>query len=272
MCGDQELGVNARSSSPGLALGLENWSVDLKDILMARGVFITGTDTGVGKTYVSVLALRMLRSCGVDVGAMKPIETGLATAGSGSVAGDAELLLEAAGAKDEMRLVVPYRLKAPVAPLVAARKEGIEISPSKIQEAFDALSSRHNFVVVEGAGGLLVPITESYGMSDLAGDLGLPLLVVAVSKLGAVNHSALTLEACRARDLKVAGLVLNNISANSDEARSTNRELLRELVPEPVLELSYGAGVGDAGGLRELLLGIAGVRFESGGNKVRRRL
>lgn len=239
---------------------------------MASGVFITGTDTGVGKTYVSVLALRMLRSCGVDVGAMKPIETGWATVGEGSVTRDAESLLEAAGATDEMRLVVPYRLKAPVAPLIAARKEGIEISPSKIHEAFDALSSRHNFVVVEGAGGLLVPITESYGMSDLAGDLGLPLLVVAASKLGAINHSALTLEACRARGLKVAGLVLNDISSDSDEARRTNLELLCELVPEPVVGLSNGAGVGEAGGLRKILLDIAGVGLESGDKKGRRRL
>jgi len=217
------------------------------------GVFITGTDTGVGKTYVAVLAVRMLRAAGVDVGAMKPVETGCARS-DGFLAADASALAEAAGSADEMSLIVPYKFEAPVAPLVAARGEGAEIEPEKIREAFGKLCDRHSFVVVEGAGGLLVPVAESYDMADLAADLDLPLLVVAESKLGVINHTLLTLEACRERGLRVAGVVLNNATPEADEAARTNGDLLRELASCPVVELRHGAGPAEADGLRELLL------------------
>jgi len=237
---------------------------------MSAGIFVTGTDTGVGKTYVSALALRLLRVQGVDVGAMKPIETGVVpgntrTAPAGGAAGversvshwgDAELLLKASGATDELHLVSPYRFKAPVAPIVAARMEGGRIDPSRIRVAFHTLSSRHAFVLVEGAGGILVPVTEAYSMADLAVDLGLPVIIVASSVLGAINHTLLTLEACKARGLTAAGVVLNNMSPGSDQARRTNLEVLSELVEGAALELGFGAGVEDADGLRSLLAKI----------------
>jgi dethiobiotin synthetase len=225
---------------------------------MADGIFVTGTDTGVGKTYVSAIALVQLRSAGIDVGAMKPVETGCAEVKGELVPADALALSEAAAAGDDMRLVAPLRYKTPVAPFVAARLEGRPIDPLVILGAFAKLSLDHSFVLVEGAGGALVPLTKSHTMLDLAVELALPVLVVAASRLGGLNHSLLTLEACRARGVEIAGLVLNRMTPDADGAQRTNADALRELVREPVVELGPGAGHDDAPELRGLLLRLAG--------------
>jgi dethiobiotin synthetase len=225
---------------------------------MAEGVFVTGTDTGVGKTYVSVIALKQLRSAGVDVGAMKPVETGCAELEGKLVPADALTLAEASGAGDDVRLVAPSRYRTAVAPLVAARLESRPVDLLGILEAFAELSLSRSFVLVEGAGGALVPLTESYSMLDLAEELALPVLVVAASRLGAINHSLLTLEACRARGMEIAGLVLNRMTPDADGAQRTNAESLRGLVREPVVEVGPGAGADDAAELRALLLRLAG--------------
>jgi dethiobiotin synthetase len=238
---------------------------------MANGVFVTGTDTGVGKTYVSCLLLKWLKSKDVDAGVMKPVETGCdrglvpdsagsersGDAGStpsaeGLVPEDALKLVEAAATSENMSLVAPFRFSKPVAPMVAAQEEGRAIDPQEILRCYRKISSLHSFTVVEGAGGLLVPITPEYSTLDLASDMDIPLLVVAASKLGVINHSLLTLEVIRARGLKVAALVLNNLDSEIDDARSTNAAALRELVSEPVVELRFGAteaDIAEIGGL-----------------------
>src|SRR5918912_1688031 len=170
-----------------------------------RGLFVTATDTGVGKTEVACAIVRAARAGGVDVGAMKPAQ-------SGHVAGepsDAARLAQAAGGADPAELVCPYTFAAPLAPAVAARLAGVEVSFGRILDAARALAARHAALVVEGAGGLLVPLTERETYADLAGALGLPVLVVARAGLGTVNHTALTVEALRARGLALAGVVLN---------------------------------------------------------------
>ena len=218
------------------------------------GIFVTGTNTEVGKTYVSVLAAKWLRSRGVDVGVMKPVETGCVEIDGRRVAADAQALVASAGVTDEMSLVAPCTLRKPLAPLVAAELEGASIDPELILASFRELASRHSFMIVEGAGGLLVPLTDRYNMLDMAEEMQLPLLVVAASKLGAINHSLLTLDAARARGVPVSALVLNFLTPHPDEAQQTNAMTLRDLVSEPVLELPYGARLEAAEFLGEILL------------------
>lgn len=174
--------------------------------MTAGGWFVTGTDTGVGKTVVACALAEQLRARGIDVGVMKPIETGVGAQGPL----DAIALAEAAGAADPIELVCPLRLALPAAPDVAAAAEHRVLDLGAVRQAFDALRMRHERLVVEGAGGLLVPIAEGYAMADLARELGLPLLVVARGALGTVNHTRLTLEAAEARGLAVAGVVISH--------------------------------------------------------------
>lgn len=182
-----------------------------------RGVFVTGTDTGVGKTVVSCALIRGLRQRGVDVGAMKPIETGVGAEGPL----DAIALRSAAGDADPLEDVCPQRFAMPAAPTVAAQAEGRRVDLGAIDAAYARLRARHDYLVVEGAGGLLVPAADGLSMADLAARLGLPLLLVARASLGTINHTRLTLEGARARNLRVIGVVVSHgdgpISA-SDEA------------------------------------------------------
>jgi len=177
-----------------------------------RGLFVTATDTGVGKTEVACALLGAARAAGVDAVGMKPAQSG-ATPGEPS---DAERLREASGRVEPLEAICPYALQAPLAPAVAARLEGREISLSRILEAAHALAARHAAVLVEGAGGLLVPLTERETFADLAAALGLPVLVVARAGLGTVNHTALTVEALRRRGLAIAGIVLNRTAPADD--------------------------------------------------------
>jgi dethiobiotin synthetase len=222
------------------------------------GVFVTGTDTEVGKTYVSVLAAKWLRAHGVDVGVMKPVETGCVEIDGRLVAADAQALVAAAGVADEMSLVVPCPLRKPLAPLVAAELEGTSVDVPTILESFRELSARHSFMIVEGAGGLLVPLTEECTMLDLALQMELPLVIVTASKLGAINHSLLTLEVAKARGLSVAALIVNFLTPESDEAQRTNAMTLGDLVSVPVLEIPYGGGREGPGFLGELMLELMG--------------
>ena len=197
------------------------------------GLFITGTDTGVGKTFVARGIVSALRAQGRRVGVMKPVETGCG-GGMTRRPADALALRAAAGSTLAIDRICPYRLDAPLAPDVAARLENVRIDPQVILAAFRVIDADHDLTVVEGAGGLLVPIVERYAMADLARDLELPLLVVVDSKLGAINHTLLTLEAAAARGLAVRGYVLNHAAA-ADEAAVTNASVLERCTAVPCL-------------------------------------
>ena len=173
---------------------------------MRAGVFVTGTDTGVGKTVVGCALAEALRRRRSNVGVMKPIETGVGPQGPL----DAISLAESAQVDDALDLVCPQRFALPAAPIVAAEAEGRCVDLAAVRSAFDALAARHDFLVVEGAGGLLVPIAPGYAMADLARDLGLPLLVVTRAALGTINHTLLTLEVAHHRGLAVAGVVISH--------------------------------------------------------------
>ena len=201
-----------------------------------RGLFVSGTDTGVGKTFVTCALARGLRAAGIDVGVMKPIETGVSAEGPE----DARALRLAAGAEDPLDLICPVRFSLPASPEAAARAEGRTVSLTPIREAFDALARRHSFILIEGAGGLLVPIDANTDMADLARELDLPLLLVARASLGTINHTRLSLEAAENRGLDVFGVVISHTTSEEPEGDRRNLDGLRERLGERlVLELIY---------------------------------
>ena len=208
-----------------------------------RGLFVTGTDTGVGKTFVACALARGLRAVGIDVGVMKPIETGVPSTGPE----DARALQSAAGVEDPLELICPVRFSLPASPEAAARAEGRSVSRADLRKAFEVLARRHEFMLVEGAGGLLVPLDREHDMADLARELDLPLLVVARARLGTVNHTRLTLEVAEARGLEVFGVVISHASADETEGERRNLEGLRSrLGTRLVLELPHRPADTDA--------------------------
>lgn len=188
-----------------------------------HALFITGTDTGVGKTTVACGLAAALRRRGLRVGVLKPAETGCAPGPDGRlVAEDAHRLGFFAETLSDGDSVCPYRFSEPLAPAVAAHRAGLVIDPNVLVAAFREIASESDVVLVEGAGGLLVPLSEALTFADLAHLFGLPLLLVVGNRLGAVNHALLTAECARMRGLRLAGYVVNEIGAASDLAVETN--------------------------------------------------
>ena len=169
-----------------------------------RGVFVTGTDTGVGKTAVACALAAWCRARGLDVGVMKPVATG------GCPSSDAQHLAKCADAADDPALVNPVCYREPLAPLTAACRSGRPVAVGRIRRAFRQLAARHDVLIVEGIGGLLVPLTRRLTVADLARQIGLPLLVVARPDLGTLNHTLLTLAAARRERLRVCGVAINH--------------------------------------------------------------
>lgn len=200
-------------------------------MMQMRGLFITGTDTGVGKSIIAAHLTRALRAMGHDAVAIKPIETGCEGEPS-----DGALLMRAADNVEPIDSVVPFSFRQPLAPMVAASLEGRAIEPLDLVRSVRAIASRHAIVIVEGAGGLLVPIAKGYTMRDLARDLGMPIVIVAPLRLGALNHTLMSIECARAAGLTVAAVVLNEGAAPSGSiAEQTNPDALRALTDIPIL-------------------------------------
>ncbi len=203
------------------------------------GLFITGTDTGVGKTFVTCAIARTLADRGVNVGAYKPAVSGAERDPSGrTIWRDLEELWTATGAQFPRERIAPQRFEAPLAPPTAARAEGSQVDPGLLRGGAGWWKDRCDLLLVEGAGGLLSPIADHETVADLATDLGFPLIVVARLGLGTINHTLLTLEAARNRGLAVAGIVLNEAEPSaSDPSINTNAADLAELTDVPVLEV-----------------------------------
>ncbi|MDQ3117942.1 MAG: dethiobiotin synthase [Verrucomicrobiota bacterium] len=190
-------------------------------------IFVTGTDTGVGKTSFTVWLLQELRARGVRCAGYKPICCGDR---------DDAVQLHAAGSPGlTIGEVNPVWLRTPAAPLTAARAEKRVIDLPSLREGFSSLEARVDFVVVEGVGGWMVPITPDYFSSHLAAELALPVVVVAQNRLGCLNHVLLTVRALEAAGLRCAGVVLNDFAQESDVAMLTNAEILRSCLAVPIV-------------------------------------
>jgi len=207
------------------------------------GTFITGTDTDVGKTVVACALASWCRRQGINVGVMKPIATG---ARRRRVAGrmrlvsdDALALAEAAGAQDPMELINPICFEEPLAPLTAAKRRGETIRLAPVLQAFQELGRRHDVLIVEGIGGLLVPLTWRLRVTDLIRRLRLPVILVCRPDLGTLNHTLLSLDCARQSRISVRGLVMNPTrkppKGASGIAQRTNPQLLRRLGGVPIV-------------------------------------
>lgn len=202
-----------------------------------KGLFITGTDTGVGKTQVTAILAVALRQRGLRVGVMKPAETGCPEAHGQLLPQDALFLRQVSGCRAPQELVVPYTFREPLAPAIAAQHEGCTIDLDHIARCYAQLAAEHDIVLVEGAGGLLVPLTREESFLDLAARLELPILVVARNVLGTINHTALTVIVASQR-CQVAGIILNTVSEETgDVSQASNSEALRLWGRAPLLGL-----------------------------------
>lgn len=174
-----------------------------------QGFFITGTDTGVGKTVVARGLIHALKAMGLTVCPMKPVESGCRSKKDVLIPSDAVALMRAAGIDEPLDIINPYRFRQALAPAVAADMQNIKISRRKIIGSYRRLSKKYDVTIVEGAGGVMVPVYRKYLFIDLARDLGLPLIIVSRPGLGTINHTLLTIEAVRRRGLAVCGVILN---------------------------------------------------------------
>jgi dethiobiotin synthetase len=210
---------------------------------MGRGLFITGTGTGVGKTYVAALIARALQSAGREVGVYKPVASGCELRGGRLVSPDAVTLWEAAGRPGTLDQVCPQVFAAPLAPHLAARAEGRRVDANLLRTGAEHWQSSCEFVIVEGAGGLMSPISDDDYNADLAAEFGYPLVVVAANQLGTINATLQTLITASTYrgGLPVAGIVLNSPSPATDDpsTASNHGELVRRCAASLLAETNY---------------------------------
>jgi dethiobiotin synthetase len=200
-----------------------------------QGLFFVGTDTGVGKTFVTAAVARYLRQQGRRVSVCKPVATGADWIDGRWLSADTLRLAQAAGITDEFESITPWTFPAPAAPPVAAAREGICLTLAGLTAAVLRCNRPGRLLLVEGIGGILCPLTESETVADLAAALALPVVVITRRSLGTLNHTLLTLEAARARGLAVAGVVVNETEPPRNLADKTNVEELRKRIAVPLL-------------------------------------
>jgi dethiobiotin synthetase len=201
-----------------------------------NALFVTGTDTGVGKTFVTCALAGALRGRGLRVAVMKPVETGVVREPE-----DALALRAAAGDSAPLDDVCPHRLRAPLAPAVAARLEGVTLDVDRLVALVGRRAREADLLLVEGAGGLLVPVVGRVTWAEIAARLALPVLIVAANRLGTVNHCALTARVAAAAGLRACGIVLSQPAPQTDESAATNADTIAALTGLPVLaELGHG--------------------------------
>lgn len=198
---------------------------------MERLIFVTGVSTGVGKTYFSYLFLKKLREMKLVGFYFKPVETG------GEKPNDYVLCSSVA----ELSTPPLYHFKNPVSPHLAAKMEGTKIDVRKVKMAIEDLRRRKDIdlALIEGAGGLLVPVTDKYTWGDIIEDMDIPIIVIASSYLGVINHTLMTLEVSENRNIKVIGVVLNFVRSPRSIAERTNEEVLRRLIGRKFLGSIY---------------------------------
>ncbi|HOV90285.1 MAG TPA: dethiobiotin synthase [Syntrophorhabdaceae bacterium] len=203
---------------------------------MMRSLFITGTDTGVGKTTISAcLAAFLSIKKKLNVGVMKPFESGLSKRNKDQLPWDAICLKEASGSPDDLNMISPYTFEAPLAPEVAASLENIQIDLSMLDRIYKKMVNEHDITIIEGAGGVLVPIKRKFFYGDLIKKWACPTIIVSRLGLGTINHTLLTVGYLRTRGIKIVGVILNNNDGTGDLAAKTNPEILSAYLNCPIL-------------------------------------
>lgn len=209
---------------------------------MKAGFFITGTDTGVGKTIVTAAILRSFIKKGLKVGAMKVIETGCLNKDGILLPEDGMFLRDMAEMNDPFDLVTPIKFENPLSPLVASRIENREVELHRIFKSLETLKKKYDYLFVEGIGGVMVPLIKEekkksfYFVRDLIKDMQLPAVVVTRPSLGTINHTLLTMEALKNKKIPIKGFIINfSEPAKNDIAEKTNPQILKELVDVPCL-------------------------------------
>lgn len=201
-----------------------------------KGFFITGTDTGVGKTIIAGAMIKALCFLGLKTGGMKPIESGCIREGDVLIPSDGMFLKQIAQMQEPVTQVTPCCFENPLAPLAASELEKKSISVTAIKKAYYSLYTHYDAVIVEGVGGLMVPLRKNYFVVDLAKEIGLPLIVVAKPGLGSINHTMLTVNYALSEGLKVAGVIINySHPPENSLAEETNPQLLKQICPVPLI-------------------------------------
>ena len=217
-----------------------------------KGLFVAGTDTNVGKTILTGAIAAYLKKNKIQVGVMKPIESGSLERS------DALFLKKMASVDDPLDLINPYFFEAPLAPAIAAQLEKKEILLDRIFNSFQKLFTFHSLLLVEGAGGLFVPLTKEKTILDLIQLLQLPVLLVARAGLGTINHTLLSIEALKTRKVQIAGVILNHTTPEADLSSRYNFETLKEWTDIPIWgEFPYLKNIED----ENLMAQIIGSRF-----------
>jgi dethiobiotin synthetase len=203
---------------------------------MTTAFFITGTDTEIGKTHVACLLLKQYATQGLKVIGMKPIAAGCELVDGEWINDDVQRLIDASNVHAPMDLINPYRFKEPIAPHLAAEKAGVTIEIDFIINAFKQLQTLADVVIIEGAGGFLVPLNANDDMADLAIALGLPTILVVGMRLGCINHSLLTVEAIKARGLTLHGWVANHVDPEMEVQKENLQTITQHLGLAPIFE------------------------------------
>ncbi len=203
---------------------------------MPKGFFITATDTGVGKTVITAALIKAIGILGLRPCGMKPIETGCIKEGDVLIPSNGMFIKAIAHMEEDIRFISPCCFKSPLAPFPASEIEGISVNLERIKRAYTELSKNYDAVVVEGIGGLLVPIKRDYFVLDLIREFGLPVIVVSRPGLGTINHTMLTVNYAIKEGLEIAGIIINySRPPEGTLAEATNPEIITQISPVPII-------------------------------------
>jgi len=200
---------------------------------MTRGIFVTGTDTEIGKTFVTAGIAGALEARGVDVGVAKPMMSGAKREDPDS---DAALLKQLSGDQNGLEVINPFQFDEAVSPYIAAKRQGVRITLEELVRSFEAVRESHDFYLMEGAGGLMAPMGEGYHNGHIAREINFPLIIIARPGLGTVNHTLLTIDKARSMGLAISGVIINGVRAGERSIpERTNPQLIEEFSGVPVL-------------------------------------
>ncbi len=198
-----------------------------------KSYFISGTDTEVGKTFVTAGIALALKKMGINVGVMKPFAAG-SPQKNGYKSYDVQLLAKASQVIEPEELLNPYFFPIPVSPFTASKNLGIKVDVKIVMNSFKQLSSLHDVLLVEGIGGIMTPIHENYFVIDLIKNMNLETIIVTSSRIGTINHTIMTNEMCQRYRIKIRGLIINNLESNGYPTQELKRDL-EELTQKPVI-------------------------------------